>query len=128
MPLLYFLPLVSLLCPKKTFWPRKILAADLGPEVLTGSTRLKCGTATKLLLNLFSTLALARSGKVLENLMIDLNPSNSKLRERAVRILMQLENCGSETAREALGKFHGSIPAASKALRREKKTKLKADS
>lgn len=105
------------------FWPHKIIAADVGPEVLTGSTRLKCGTATKLLLNVFSTLSLARSGKVLENLMIDVNPSNAKLRERAVRILMQLENCPIETARETLEKFHWSIPSASKALRRGAKTK-----
>jgi N-acetylmuramic acid 6-phosphate etherase len=100
------------------FRPDKILAPDLGPEILTGSTRLKCGTATKVVLNLFSTLALARSGKVIENLMADVNPSNAKLRERAVRILVQLEGCGSDLARAALEREHWALPEARKAVRR----------
>ena len=77
--------------PKAAFRPDHIIAPDLGPEVLTGSTRLKAGTATKLILNLFTTLAMSRTGKVLSNLMIDLNPSNVKLRDRAERILMALD-------------------------------------
>ena len=75
---------------------------DTGPEVLTGSTRLKAGTATKLVLNLITTLALARSGKVMSNLMIDLNPSNSKLRGRAIRIVRDLTGADEAAAREAL--------------------------
>jgi N-acetylmuramic acid 6-phosphate etherase len=63
---------------------------DTGPEILTGSTRLKSGTATKLVLNLITTLAMTHSGKVIGNLMIDLNPSNTKLRGRAVRIVREL--------------------------------------
>lgn len=70
--------------------PDHLIAIDLGPELLTGSTRLKAGTATKLILNLFTTLAMVRIGKVVENLMVDVNPSNEKLRGRAVRILRQL--------------------------------------
>lgn len=62
----------------------------IGPEVLTGSTRLKAGTATKLFLNLLTTLAMVRLGKVARNLMIDVNPANEKLRGRAVRIVREL--------------------------------------
>jgi N-acetylmuramic acid 6-phosphate etherase len=75
---------------------------DSGPEVLTGSTRLKAGTTTKLVLNLITTLALARSGKVISNLMIDLNPSNSKLRGRAIRIVRDLTGAEEAAARHAL--------------------------
>jgi N-acetylmuramic acid 6-phosphate etherase len=73
--------------------PTVVLAVDVGPEVLTGSTRLKAGTATKLLLNIFTTLAMVRLGKVVGNLMVDLNPSNVKLRDRAVRIAIELTGC-----------------------------------
>jgi N-acetylmuramic acid 6-phosphate etherase len=75
---------------------------DSGPEVLTGSTRLKAGTTTKLVLNLITTLALARSGKVMSNLMIDLHPSNSKLRGRAIRIVRDLTGTDEAAARTAL--------------------------
>ena len=80
----------------------RAILPDTGPEVLTGSTRLKAGTATKLVLNLITTLALARSGKVVSNLMIDLNPSNTKLRDRATRIVQELAQVDAATAREAL--------------------------
>src|SRR5204862_5383494 len=76
-----------------------IIAPDVGPEILTGSTRLKCGTATKLLLNIFTTLAMSRTGKVLSNLMVDLNPSNAKLRDRAVRIVRELTGASPDKAR-----------------------------
>ena len=80
----------------------RAILPDTGPEVLTGSTRLKAGTATKLVLNLLTTLALARSGKVMSNLMIDLKPSNSKLRGRAVRIVRELTGADEASARQAL--------------------------
>jgi N-acetylmuramic acid 6-phosphate etherase len=82
--------------------PDYVLAIDVGPEILTGSTRLKAGTATKLLLNLFTTLAMVRIGKVRSNLMIDLNPGNAKLRVRAARITSQLAGVSETSAREAL--------------------------
>jgi N-acetylmuramic acid 6-phosphate etherase len=82
--------------------PTLLLAADLGPEVLTGSTRLKAGTATKLVLNLFSTLAMVQLGKVRSNLMIDLNPNNRKLRQRAVRIVQELTGATEDLAKSAL--------------------------
>ena len=80
----------------------RAILPDTGPEVLTGSTRLKAGTATKLVLNLITTLALARSGKVMSNLMIDLKPSNSKLRGRAIRIVQELTGADEASARQAL--------------------------
>jgi N-acetylmuramic acid 6-phosphate etherase len=86
----------------RDFQPTIVIAPNLGPELLTGSTRLKAGTATKLLLNIFSTLAMVKSGKVIGNLMVDLNPSNEKLRERATRIVQGLTNADYPSAREAL--------------------------
>ncbi len=84
--------------------PHLIIAPDVGPEILTGSTRLKAGTATKLILNIISTLAMVRIGKVKSNLMIDLNPSNVKLRDRAVRIVQELKSVDASTALAALEK------------------------
>ena len=82
--------------------PRLVIAPNLGPELLTGSTRLKAGTATKLLLNIFTTLAMVRLGKVVSNLMVDLNPANVKLRDRAIRIVCELTKATPEEARAAL--------------------------
>ncbi len=84
--------------------PALMIAPDLGPEVLTGSTRLKSGTATKLILNMVTTLAMTRAGKVISNLMVDVNPSNVKLRDRAVRIISELTQVTPEQAREALAR------------------------
>ena len=82
--------------------PAIVIAPDVGAEVLTGSTRLKAGTATKMVLNIFTTLAMVRLGKVRSNLMIDVNASNEKLRDRAVRIVQELTGLGQEAARAAL--------------------------
>ena len=87
---------------KGRFLPDRIIAPNVGPEILTWSTRLKAGTATKLLLNLFTTLSMTHSGKVLSNLMVDLNPSNSKLRTRAIGIVSQLTGSDADKARTAL--------------------------
>ncbi len=81
-----------------------IIAPAIGPELLTGSTRLKSGTATKLVLNLFTTLAMVRTGKVISNLMVDVNPSNIKLRDRAVRIVRDLTGAEYDVAKAALEK------------------------
>lgn len=97
--------------------PDVILAPDLGPELLTGSTRLKAGTATKLVLNLITTLTMVRLGKVVENLMVDLNPSNVKLRDRAVRILQELTQAPPESARDALVRTQWHVPQALRLLR-----------
>ncbi len=96
--------------------PDRVIAPDSGPEVLTGSTRLKAGTATKLVLNLITTLAMTHSGKVISNLMIDLNPSNSKLRDRAVRIVSEITGASAEDARQTLEKHSWEVRAACEAL------------
>ncbi len=74
----------------------------VGPEVLTGSTRLRAGTAQKLVLNTISTGVMVRLGKVYENLMIDVQPTNAKLRERAVRIVATVTDESVEAARSLL--------------------------
>ncbi len=93
-----------------------VIAPEIGPEVLTGSTRLKSGTATKLILNLFTTLAMVRTGKVISNLMVDLNPSNVKLRDRAARILCELTGADYATAKTALEQSGWVVKAAWKRL------------
>jgi N-acetylmuramic acid 6-phosphate etherase len=97
--------------------PDLVIAPNLGPEVLTGSSRLKAGTATKLILNMFTTLAMVRLGKVVSNLMVDLNPSNSKLRDRAVRILRDLSGADAAAAQEALEKSGWVVKSAWKRLK-----------
>jgi N-acetylmuramic acid 6-phosphate etherase len=82
---------------------------DTGPEVLTGSTRLKAGTAQKLALNRISTIAMVLSGKVIENLMVDVKATNVKLRERCCRIVCELTPVTRDEARELLEKFGWNI-------------------
>jgi N-acetylmuramic acid 6-phosphate etherase len=74
------------------------IALETGPEILTGSTRLKAGSATKAVLNAVTTTAMVRLGKVYENLMVDLRPGSAKLRDRAARIV---ESAGRVTRQEA---------------------------
>jgi N-acetylmuramic acid 6-phosphate etherase len=83
-----------------------------GPEVLTGSTRLKAGTATKLVLNQITTLAMVRLGKVYENLMVDLKASNTKLVDRATRMVVTLTGATREEAADLLGKADGRVKVA----------------
>jgi N-acetylmuramic acid 6-phosphate etherase len=94
-----------------------VIAPDVGPEVLTGSTRLKCGTATKLILNTITTLAMVRLGKVVSNLMVDLNPSNTKLRDRATRIVSALTQADLHQAQHALERSHWVVKEAIRKLR-----------
>ena len=97
--------------------PDLVIAPDTGPEVLTGSTRLKAGTATKIILNIFTTLAMVRLGKVAGNLMVDLHPSNEKLRERAVRIVQTLTGANADAARAALERTGWRVKDACRALK-----------
>jgi N-acetylmuramic acid 6-phosphate etherase len=90
---------------------RRILLAT-GPEVLTGSTRLKAGTATKLALNTISTALMVLAGKVHGNLMVDVKASNVKLRDRAARIVMALANLDREAAFDLLGRAGWSAKTA----------------
>jgi len=78
------------------------ISADTGPEVLTGSTRLKAGTVQKLALNMLSTGAMVRSGYVYENMMINLKPTNIKLRDRVVRIVTEITDLPYEEAEKLL--------------------------
>src|SRR5437762_5172414 len=79
-----------------------VIALAVGPELLTGSTRLKAGTATKMTLNIVSTGAMVALGKVRGNLMIDLHTTNAKLRNRAVRVVADLAQCDYDSARRQL--------------------------
>ncbi|MBM6683503.1 N-acetylmuramic acid 6-phosphate etherase [Collinsella intestinalis] len=83
-----------------------------GPEVLTGSTRLKAGTAQKLVLNMISTGAMTRSGKVYQNLMVDVKQTNEKLRARALRIVTTACECTEGEAHAALDAADGSVKLA----------------
>ena len=74
------------------------IEVSAGPEVLTGSTRLKAGTAQKLVLNMLSTVSMVQIGKVYQNLMVDVQPTNLKLEERSKRIIMQATDCDYEVA------------------------------
>ena len=73
-----------------------------GAEVITGSTRMKSGTAQKLILNMISTGAMIKTGKVYENMMINLRPSNKKLRERMIRIVCEIKGCDHHIAESLL--------------------------
>lgn len=83
-----------------------------GPEMVTGSTRLKAGTATKLALNTISTTLMVRAGRVHENLMVDLRASNAKLRDRAARIVATLTGLSREASFEALDRADGLVKVA----------------
>jgi len=79
-----------------------VIVCDTGPEVVTGSTRLKAGNSQKFVLNMLSTCAMVKTGKVYENLMINLKPSNEKLRGRVIRITAAILDCGEKEAERAL--------------------------
>lgn len=89
------------------------ICAVVGAEVLTGSTRMKSGTAQKLILNMLSTASMIRSGKSYKNLMIDVNATNEKLYARAVRIVMQATECDFTTAEKALEQANNQTKLAS---------------
>jgi len=89
-----------------------IINPVVGPEVVTGSTRMKAGTATKLVLNTLTTTAMVRLGKVYGNLMVDLGATNAKLRDRAERIVMAITGLARPRARQLLRKARGMVKAA----------------
>ena len=86
------------------------IVTPTGPEPITGSTRMKAGNAQKMVLNMISTGAMVKTGKVRGNLMINLKPSNEKLRNRMVSIVVELANVLPEKAIELLNKHEWSIP------------------
>jgi N-acetylmuramic acid 6-phosphate etherase len=89
-----------------------VIAPLVGPEVVTGSTRMKAGTATKLVLNTISTGAMIRLGKVFGNLMVDLRATNLKLQDRSERILMEMCEIDRDAARRLLTHAGGSVKTA----------------
>jgi N-acetylmuramic acid 6-phosphate etherase len=89
-----------------------IINPVVGPEVVTGSTRMKAGTATKLVLNMLTTGAMIRLGKVYGNLMVDLRATNEKLRDRSVRIVMEMTRLSRPRARRLLARAQGKVKAA----------------
>lgn len=89
-----------------------VIAPLVGPEVVTGSTRMKAGTATKLVLNTISTGAMIRLGKTWGNLMVDLRATNVKLQDRSERILMEVLDLTREEAAEVLRCAGGSVKTA----------------
>ena len=88
------------------------IAPIVGPEIITGSTRLKAGTATKLVLNMLSTISMIKIGKVYNNLMVDLQSSNAKLTDRGIRIIVEVTGADFDTAQEALTRAGGSVKTA----------------
>jgi N-acetylmuramic acid 6-phosphate etherase len=89
-----------------------VIAPLVGPEALAGSTRLKAGTAQKLVLNMLSTAVMVRLGKIYGNLMVDLRPQNVKLQGRARRIVAQAARVGEEEAAAALAQSAGEVKVA----------------
>jgi N-acetylmuramic acid 6-phosphate etherase len=89
-----------------------IIAVDVGAEALMGSTRMKCGTAEKMVLNMISTASLVQMGKVYRNMMVDLMATSEKLRQRSVRVIMLATGCSYEEAAGTLKRAGGSVKVA----------------
>ena len=85
---------------------------DTGPEILTGSTRLKAGTAQKLVCNMLSTAGMVATGKVYRNLMVDVRPTNAKLVDRSIRIVAAAADVDPTTARDAIRAAGGNVKTA----------------
>lgn len=104
---------ILITCHPRTTIPAHVrIALSVGPELLTGSTRLKAGTATKLVLNMLTLGAMAQWGKVHGNLMVDVRPTSRKLRARAVRIIQTASRCSEQTAAASLRSARGRVPVA----------------
>ncbi|PBI95302.1 N-acetylmuramic acid 6-phosphate etherase [Rhodococcus erythropolis] len=88
------------------------IEVETGPEILTGSTRLKAGTAQKMVCNMLSTASMVRSGKAFHNLMVDLRPTNAKLVDRANRIVAAATGVDTEIAAETIENADGQVKAA----------------
>ena len=84
----------------------------VGPEIITGSTRLKAGTATKLVLNMLTTISMVKIGKVYNNLMVDVHASNTKLIERSIRIIQTVTGVDATIADTTLKRADGSVKIA----------------
>jgi N-acetylmuramic acid 6-phosphate etherase len=89
-----------------------VILAATGPELVAGSTRLKAGTATKLILNAITTAAFVSLGKVYRGRMVDVRPANAKLRARAARMVAELTELPQARARKLLSAAGGSVKVA----------------
>jgi N-acetylmuramic acid 6-phosphate etherase len=89
-----------------------VIEIVVGPEFIAGSTRLKAGTAQKLVLNMISTITMVRLGKTYGNIMVDLQATNEKLRARSERTVMLVTGCSAEEAARVLAESHGSVKVA----------------
>ena len=94
-----------------------VISPDVGPEVLSGSTRMKAGTAAKLVLNALTTAAMIRLGKVYDHFLVDLKPTSRKLRLRGARIVSELTGVGPRQAAAAFERAGGSVKVAVLSLR-----------
>jgi len=104
-----------LICNPEPLIPVKVdvlISIDVGAEIITGSTRMKSGTATKMVLNMISTTVMIRLGKVYGNLMVDLQVVNNKLLDRGSRIIEQLTGLNYDSSKEKLGEADGSVKTA----------------
>lgn len=97
------------------------IVTDTGAEVITGSTRMKAGNAQKMVLNMISTCAMVKTGKVYENLMINLKPTNVKLRERMIGIVADILSTDRERSERLLEENDFNIPKAVEAYKAEQK-------
>lgn len=122
---------VLLTCNRRVHLPATVcIALDIGPEVLTGSTRLKAATATKLALNMLTLGAMAQLGKICGNLMVDVRPTSRKLRARARHLIRQFACCSEKEATRYLAQARGEtkvaiLMASRKLNRKEAKYRLK---
>lgn len=91
---------------------QKVIAVNVGPEAVTGSTRMKAGTAQKMVLNMISTCVMINLGKLYQNLMVDVKISNKKLFDRGVRIVQSVTGCSSDEASAVLKSSDGNVKAA----------------
>ena len=101
--------------PRNTFNIKEVdvaICADVGPEVIMGSTRMKSGTAQKMILNMLTTTCMIRLGKVYENMMVDLQMTNNKLIERSKRIVMNITGTTYKEASDNLKQAKGSVKTA----------------
>ena len=93
-------------------WVTHFIAPIVGPEIITGSTRLKAGTATKLVLNMLTTISMIKLGKVYNNLMVDVHASNTKLVERSIRIVQAVTGVDAAAAEKTLAQAGGRAKLA----------------
>ncbi|PRY82284.1 N-acetylmuramic acid 6-phosphate etherase [Alkalibacterium olivapovliticus] len=108
-------PTIAIACNKNSAIGNEAniaIEAVPGPEVLTGSTRLKAGSTQKMILNMLSTISMVGIGKVYKNLMVDVQPTNEKLISRAENIVMKATDTDRETARRALAESDGKVKVA----------------